>query len=59
MSIGPIPWDAIRTYARDHGFDDHATEIFREMIFALDRTYLEWVEAEEKKKADKAGKGKR
>lgn len=40
---GPIPWDRINDWGREHEFDGEAREYLVVMIRALDDEYLEWM----------------
>lgn len=54
FGLGPIPWNRIHQYATVKRLDEEATELFVEVILAMDKAYLEWeyAEAEAKRKAN-------
>lgn len=53
MGLGAIPWTAVIQYAQIYRLDPDLTEVFCDVIRAMDKVYLEW-EAEEAEKRRKA-----
>lgn len=39
----PIPWTAIREYAREHGLDWYTIGVFHRVVREMDVAYLKWV----------------
>jgi hypothetical protein len=58
MSLGPIPWSKIVTYAKHYGLDEDVTEAFVDIIRTMDTAYMEHSAAETKKQTN-ANKGKK
>lgn len=52
-SIGPIPWTAIISYAREVGLDSSMRPVFSAVIRELDEAYLRWQRDEAKKTTEK------
>jgi len=55
MSIGPIPWTAIKDYGHHHQLEPDVLNAFIQITRALDARYLKWV-ADETPKPDPGGK---
>lgn len=51
--IGPIPWTAIISYAREAGLDSSMRPVFVAVIRELDEKYLAWQREEQKKTTEK------
>lgn len=52
MSIGPIPWHDIIKYATWYGLARDVTEAFVDIIREMDRAYIEYQVAAQKRAAD-------
>ena len=40
--VGPIPWDAMRDYAREYELTESETTDFKQILRAMDNAYLEY-----------------
>lgn len=54
LSMGPIPWRDVVSYAQYTELEPDVTEAFVEIIRTMDRAYLKWCE----KKSPKPGRKK-
>lgn len=52
MSLGPIPWTAINDYVNRYGFALDIAESFIEIIWEMDRIYMEDFDNKQKTKQE-------
>jgi len=56
LSVGPIPWNQIRDYADFAGLDRENGFAFCSIMRKLDAAYLGYLQGEQQRHADQAGK---
>lgn len=56
MSLGPIPWSKIVTYAQHYGLDPDVTEAFVDIIRTMDTEYMAYNAEQQAKNKPKKGK---